>query len=274
LVSPDSVPSTIIVLVEAFADEDMEYAVLQPSLTEVYVPAVSQSGYTVFPPAELGSGRNGIRAAEAAIGERIESLRQIGKAMFPIQQVSAGGTSERWYMSVFSLVPVHQNTDNTSALIRGQFYNDPMTLIEMCYAASTGSRRVVMYNLGGSSYLLMAGVKQLSGISDILYGLAGGTGPSECRQIVNWAVEGIADFIIPPFIRTAGMANAARICGNGMTSGIVNGGVSTLLQILSPQNKDLTYSQINLPNIARPAGDDWNCYHWVSTPTMVLRTTS
>jgi hypothetical protein len=182
---------------------------------------------------------------------------------------SAAGA--RTILSPYNFTPVFQNTDNTQALVRAIYYNDPLTLIVSCYAAFTGSMRVQFWQQiadVGSNVKYGVGAITQSGTADIVTDEASGDAKTSSRQ---WFFgDEVVDISLPPFIQTAGLITAANYVGNTLTGNSQNGGTGTAVRVFTLGLPDEGGAYVT--NLAREGGDDFNCYHFVSTPLLVQRT--
>lgn len=275
LIAPDSVPSILPILIEIAGASDLEYMFPTNSRSEVYIPAVSQSGYGAFPSADLGTARSaGLRPAEVAVGEKVQSLRQIGKVLSFTSFANEPTWGARVLYSPFASMPVVQSTSNVTALTRGTVYGDQLNLIECCYAGLTGSKRVQVtrQSNGAAGALKFGAWVGVSSQTDPISVAAATDQNSLIRQVFDWTQEPYLDVNVPPYLTTAGMSQAATIVSAVVPAMPLGQQIGSSPVVVAATGLN-TSAWTTLVFIARQGGDDWNCYHWISTPPIVARTT-
>jgi hypothetical protein len=279
LVAPSSVPSAVSFIVEICAAADMEYAWMMSPPIELYAPAVVQADYEIFPLTRLGESvsSSSIRPAVAAMGEKAESLRQVAKVFTPLMWNGSPGVpgNATWDFQPFWINYVHQVTTNATTLTRGQFYGDNFSLITGCYAGTTGSVRVQAFQdvveFGPMFVGLTGGAQTPSRM--LSYGGNDFVNAKLFRTVFDPKSETYVDVNVPSFQVTAGRSVPALLFSDdavttyGPTApGAVYTGVTIRRYVVNQTGADFFYQ------FARQASDDWNCYHWVSTPTVVAIT--
>jgi len=277
LVAPSTVPSSISIIIEVAGAPDMEYAVPRVVNVEPYAPFSVQSSFLGYPPQTLGkTPRMDLRPAEVAIGEIISSFRQLAKVFSLGVPVSVPSWTTNYYYSFcpFTLAYVDQVTSNAGDLKRGDFYADVVDLISACYGISTGSMRsqfiVAINNTNQGTGWMQLGTDYVS-TPTTRAKITGpvGSNSGNFRTLMN-VTEGLVDVQVPPYLYTAGRVNANQM---------INSGVSKTMEGFSSHTTSVDIMQVypfdgNTTSIDghRQAGDDWNCYHWISTPCLVVKT--
>lgn len=281
LVAPSTVPSTISVIVEYKGGPDFEVA--DPNsdaagFMEPYVPAVAQSSYEDFGCHSLGTEpplNKLVSPAAVAIGEQIESLRQIVKMPFFRGSFLEGGllnsSGNIYYPYVHNTVG--QITSNSSALLRSaNVYCDYIDLISQMYTMTTGSLRLLV--APASEVNIMLDIRAASAdsppVQEVNYvSFPTISGVTSLRAIKYANKELIVDTILPPYQSTIGRS----VCGQmvGQPSNVYS------TQAYDPVTRYLRVTRADLTgNISvyymRQAADDWNAMGFISTVPMVART--
>jgi hypothetical protein len=291
LVAPSSVPTTVGIICEACADDDMQYAQPVNSIYEPYIPFVGQMArpfvnqmadpYVVTDCVDLGSTSSGHRkAVEIAIGEDFRSFRQLIKRFFTQQYltfsnrlIAAQGLLYYW---PFVLYPVTQKTNNGAALLRDYFTSDPINTLSCSYLFSSGGMRLMMKfakGVGDIPFTIEVGYD--AGTAAASQAAGGGTYTAStidnAKVVFCPSNEGVAEVQIPPYNNLL-----ARGCANQ----IVNGSYSILGSIPYQNANVLTIGNYNdlsgsySVTLARAGADDFHLHGWVSTVPLVSRNTA
>jgi len=273
LVAPNTVPSTITVLIEVAGGDDLEFAgPLNPQL-ETWVPFVTQSNRAsdlkAYPTFKLGKNlTSSIEPASVCIGEKFESLRQYWKIPY-ITPLTGGGliqplaTSKVQDHSPYLCSVVTQPTSISTALSRSYMYGDTIDLITSIYCFSTGSMRLI-FPEEATSATFMVGPMFNYMVQRIL--------TNSFVQVAQYAPlkwiscrigSELLDFIVPPYMQTY----ARPVVGN-----YFNNGSTSLVPDTTTCSKSVvriaTATTTNLYTQRQPA-DDMNCFSFVSIPSMV-----
>lgn len=284
LVVPSTCPSTVNIIIEVAGGGDFE--VERPTMEdtsgtwEPYIPAVAQSAdFEAFPCYPLGGSEKNAKAivpSTICIGERLESLRQLAKLVMPKVPVSAITWVANNYALVkpYSLSYVGQYTDNSTVLLRSSFYCDYIDLISAMYSMTTGNMRVLAIPGVFTEAYVGAGITAPPASNSFLSQAAPATSsPSLIRTFVNSQYERVLDFIVPAYQKTIGRSVANQFATDNVTNSQPTGinSVTTGLFWYTYGSSDASPRPYT---IVRQAADDWNCYGFISTVPMVLRTTA
>lgn len=169
LVAPSSVSSSVTILVEVSAAEDMEFA--QPSVpyyTPVcqYQPQMGKNTCEIVAESVGGSTENNNGASSrACIGERITSLRQIIKRFTAFKRYT--GTSYSATTTTMTFYPFMNNMGVLGSALATTLPTQPpdlLSIVSSCYALCRGGVRLKFINLSAanpkvmiSSYVASAG---------------------------------------------------------------------------------------------------------------------
>lgn len=285
LVSPDSVPSSVPMLIEVSAGDDFSFAfptmINQGTSIQAYAPAIIQTNVRQLECEELGSSYFTNKVLVESAGEKIVSLRSLFKrAMFFGSNYQA---NTRTYISLFDLSPVLQVTDNTTALIRSSWSNaiwsgDMLDFWSSCFLFSSGSMRFY-YTLDNpsSSY----GTAQFSifhynnepcpvnndGVAIVPWNIP--------VDIATSNIDGVYQYEVPSYTIGGVRNNVAQIVGPGTAMSLgnhkaLNGVSPTLLQMIIPAST----TTFNTGSFYRSIGDDFNLSRFTGIVPFVQNTDS
>jgi len=286
LQAPNTVASSVTVLVEIAGGDDFDVAVPQGDVYVPYVPLAvkAQSGYKVIECDDLGKSKlpSTIRIHETTVGEKIGSIRSLLKGISrecsystknPTTTIGVPATS---YITVYPFVlplPV-QTAAAAPYLNKSIFLPDRITLWSYCYLYSTGSVRFriepdVSFNSDAQIFLNNTGPQDLYS-TDLITNYA----------VKSWAnthsasgtIEGnIHDFVIPTFNHKLARVNASLIANTSTGNvGVINGasGVAMAFSVIAGSSPAYSAS------VSRSAGDDFALFGWLGTVPMVSRSTN
>jgi hypothetical protein len=282
LVAPSTVPTSIALLIEMAGGPDLEFArpYYDNFTYEPYAPAVSQAAeYSINPCVELGKiPPTNIRAAEVAIGEKLLALRQLVKLHKPLNPtgtITPQINGQQAY-EPFARLYVGQITDNTTALLRSMFSCDQIDLFSAMYTFETGSIRVQASSNLNTAATIWYGLQDIP-LPTLIYRIYTGfptTSMRYMRSFFSTLAETFLDVNVPPYQRTIGRATAGQLYSDNATSPLAMTGpdqVNTAVVWAIQGNTDTVARPYSL---SRQAGDDWNCYGFISTVPMVTTNTA
>jgi len=291
LVAPDSVSSTVPIIVEVAGAEDFECAVPSQSWHEPWVPAVAMSSYEVVPKTTLGTRSDNPIAAAATIGEKVTSFRQLLKRTQHIPLVSnpllslAVGNSSATCPVVFPTMttPVLQDPTlgNNSALVRSTHYNDLYGKLSPCYLFAVGGfnvrcadvNRTIGYKYAiqyGQNYTVNSGMQVQYPGTPVAAGTNTGNTYLATKVLADTDLSKGMDVTIPFYSRRLARITHNQFAGTADHGGSVNN--STAQGSSQPY---LMFAPVNAPadattwTVYRPIADDAGFSMWLGVPPMV-----
>jgi hypothetical protein len=219
LIAPDVVTSSISIICEIAADEDVEFAYPVGADYDAYVPAVAQSGYAAVPCFELGPRSKALdfTPSSVAIGEKITSFRQLLKRFYfgENKALVAMTTADcALYYPYFNTL-VSQITDNTTPLLRSTTGgNDNISLLSASYLFSSGGMRVLVRS-GGTGKITSIGMFNFDGATAITTTSAFTfQSVGSMRSLHDADVEPVIDVTTPMYHHAIARINAAQLLNN------------------------------------------------------------
>jgi len=275
LVAPNTVPSTISIVVEISGGPDFEVAVPLGNTLEPWVPFVTQSALSSSVVADLGSpsDKASLLPATMCIGEKIMSFRQLWK--LPVEMVGQAThnrtltvTSNKVsVISPFNNNCVVQNVSITGALARSAFFCDFYDLVSSMYTCVTGSMRVVandplryQWALGYAFNLFARGIINTDNHTANEY--------DNLKVYVDTTVEPI-DVTVPPYQKTMGRAVAAALNNEAGT-----GGFYPVFDFSTSVNLILAPYTTTTMTVRRMPADDANAWGFIGVPALVYKNQS
>jgi hypothetical protein len=274
LVAPDSVPSTISIIVEVAGMPDFE--VMQPIAwnAEPYALAIMQSDYQAYPCHNLGvaSGAGSLEPAKVSAGEKAESFRQLLK-LFRVSQLNSGGITSVAPGDLLNIAPylftiAMQITSNATPVVRSAYVCDTLTQITMLYSMCTGGVRVIAIPaVPTADSTFCVGLSPDNGATDVVTVATGDhqSYRANIRLPINYNIERYLDVQVPSYQLTVGRAVAGQIASTatGATFSLTwSQAVKTSLWASAYANNDSTTHNFT---VARQAADDYNCFGYLST---------
>lgn len=259
LMAPSTVPSSVNILVEKAAMDDIEYAgpfrgfYTQDTWPEPYVQF--QSGSVTL---GQGSTHADIFPIES-FGERVVSLRALLKRFSTFYRKSSGGFNSI-DIYPFEFFPTAQTGSLAGPLVRGVATSDMINYFQPLYALSSGGMRFT------------ATLDKFSGVSNWgLYGVVNtptdviGTGgsalivPQTPVQAVGHSVEGTVTIEVPQYTlfgqRSIGQLVSSSAAAYSPTPNYLEGGSFYLLRGSFPAAVD---TAVNSLTIQRAVADDFS----------------
>jgi hypothetical protein len=279
LIAPNVVDSSISILCEVAADEDIEFAYPIGADLDAYVPAVQQSGYAAVDCFELGprSKAPDFTPSSVAIGEKVTSFRQILKRFYygSNKALVAMTTADcALYYPFFNTV-VTQITDNTTPLLRSTTGgNDMISLLAPSFLFSSGGMRVLVRS-GGAGRVTSIGMFSYDGATAITTTSDFGFQPvGAMRSLHDSSVEPVIDVVLPMYHHTIARINAAQLLNNvgGTFSPSSDTFESSTLYLIA---KELDSPAASVPKYEffRMFTDDTSMSGWYGVVPIVGRTT-
>lgn len=284
LVAPNTVPSSITVLTEVAGADDLEFAFPIAPTMEPWVPAVTQSGFAAESQSGFSSptatkcqtvvlgpstSNSPTSAAEIAIGEKIESLRQFTRAVAPIVGVTLPttqvinftvGATDIVYIRPFSRSIVTQPTSNITAVSRNSRFATLIDLIACCYALETGSMRLA-FRSTAETWVGLAQSSAAFWSNASTPGLNTSTARTWSPPMATSGVP--SDYIVPSYQLTAGRAVAQNYLNSGSTPVQSTSSLKTAVQLV----RFVVGGATDMYFVA--GADDFNCWNFVSCPALI-----
>ncbi len=276
LVCPNSVPSSIVILVEACSGPDMEWMGYSPIDYEPWVPVTTQSAYRSEKTYSLGSVDkvDPTFASSVAAGEKPESLRQLIKIFTPDVLANGTITVTMTQNNMIKIQPyyhqvVTQATSNTTPLNRGRFIANELDCVSSLYACETGSVRVFALQPNNGDWLNWLFASRTTSTSgDILQSLIPNVSElKDIRAPLQVSRGDPAEIQSPPYQIGIGRAVCQNWTSTGAPalnpSGANRNGVG-IYTLGTSVDSHVIFSRV--------ASDDYNCWNFISVPAMVTNT--
>jgi hypothetical protein len=283
LIAPSSVSNSVTILIEVAGAPDLEFAVPMGQDYDVFCPATTQSGYSLFKCADMGSDSSSILPSSVAVGEKVQSIRQLLKRLQYSISVNGipnatAGTSLQIFP--FTLNPAMQFNTNTSNIYRGAYHTDMFTKFSMCYALSSGGVRIVAYPLKPTvtnpiSHVFMDVLPTLTTPNDTSQYVTNNVPNNPTFTPINTNVDGFINVQIPSYNRMVARPTCVQLVNvydgtywNTQPS-LVQG--ANWLQ-LTIQAQDYSSTSTDSYQWYRSAADDFNLSMWCGTVPILATT--
>lgn len=271
LVAPSTVSSTVPIIVEVSGAPDLEFAIPANINYEPYAPVVPMSGYSINPPISLGSASGDHnKPAAIAVGEKINSFRQLLRKFRPIDETSfvyvAGQTL---VIRPFLTALVTQTVSNVGPLTRGESYADDYALVSQCYGIASGGMVIRVGPLvQGSSYAVKLN-EDVTSSAFMNYTNSRFT-PGGMRLLSFSSVEGVLDYVVPAYNRLLGrQVHKQAVCGAVFTQSTSAGTNGLRLEIQNQSNN----GSYEFGTLSRSIAEDANLGYFLGVPPLVLTST-
>lgn len=279
LIAPNVVDSSITLLCEVAADEDIEFAYPIGADFDAYVPAIQQSGYAAVACYELGprSKAPDYTPSSVAIGEKVTSFRSILKRFYygsnTPDVVMALVDCARYYP--FYNTVVMQNVDNTTPLLRSPTgANDMISLLSASYLFSSGGMRVLVRS-GGAGRITSLGMFNYDGATEVTSATNWFAQPvGVMRSLHDSKVEPVIDVTVPMYHHTIARVNAAQLL-NG-----ASGSFTPSTDVSGTSSLYVIAREVDSPDDSTPAfeffrmfTDDTSLSGWYGVVPIVARST-
>jgi hypothetical protein len=170
LVAPTSVSSSVQILVEVAGAPDLEFALPANTSRSAFIPFatqcgdrlkledvelestpetnVFQAGYLKHDCVELGTSSEDLQASAVAIGEKVESFRQLVKRVQTLYPSSGsyaqGAAGNNFIYFPYSLNPILETVSSGGALVSNVYNPDLITNLSMMYVFINGGMRLFL----------------------------------------------------------------------------------------------------------------------------------
>lgn len=279
LVAPATVSSSVEVLVEVAAAEDIQFACPVNWQVEPYCPSTAQSGesYTQVSCFDLGpkTRKPNYRLAVETTGEVVKSVRQLIKRNWnlatPFNVV--GGTAQIQIFP-YAQAPVTQLATSGGALSRDRIKADPIALWSFAYVFTYGSLRYTIrppgeLSFGGIPQRMNLQTRAQPGGSTLTAWYAGGGfDPTAYCTYNNYDIEGTAEITVPNWNGTIGRSNVSHMINTAAGLGMSEPSANCTNIVLGDSTAVQNYYVI----ASRSAGDDYGMGLFVGVPPVVSYT--
>jgi hypothetical protein len=146
LIAPDTVPQSVIISVEAFACDDLEFAVPQEN-TASSLLIVPESECDIITAANGAvQVRRSLAPAAHCIGEKILSVRSLMKRATFLYNKTQRDANSDWSSVIIHPWFLWSTSKTAAAINRGDFRSDNLSLLVAPFALFRGSMRVKILN--------------------------------------------------------------------------------------------------------------------------------
>lgn len=281
LQAPNTVSSSVTLLVEACGGEDMEFAYPRSKDISPYIPLaiVNQSGYKAIECDDLGT-TPGISVAPSlmTIGEKLVSLRSILKATAPLLTIDP---TQNFAKVALNTVPriaafvytVKRQTAGVAPYFTGGnplYKPDRISVWGPCYLYQTGSMRVLVSTDAPHNFLGALTFVD-SGVTDIRQDFSAGyphLNIGSSSHLGSKTIDGdVNDFLVPCYNAKLARVSPAHTVAPGLPQpDQVAFGSSVCLVILPVVPGDVQPFSVN---VGRSGGDDFSLSGWIGTVPMI-----
>jgi hypothetical protein len=146
LVAPSSVSSSISILLEVGGNSDLEFAVPAGEDWDVFIPPVVQSGFSVFPCSDMGTDSSSLIPSSVAIGEKVESIRQLLKRVDwrkPVTTIPTATAGQTLKVYPFMINNTMQFGSAVGNIYKGSYHTDNYSKWSLCYSLASGGVRLL-----------------------------------------------------------------------------------------------------------------------------------
>nr|WPR18004.1 MAG: capsid protein [Chemarfal virus 29] len=283
LVAPSSVDSTVPILVEVAAAEDMKFQFPMELAYRPWCPTVVQSGNdqvnevnteTVFvPPRILGD-----QALACTFGEQVEDILVLARRFCanPGPSVATAARTDNVPLLVWPFLynVTTQASAAPNALNIDTFKTDLLTKISVCYAMSTGSVRILCepWEVDGDD-IIYIGMYNNVAPTALAKSYAATSAITQADRIPwNPHVDGMYDVTVPAYQKILGRPTALQLVNS----------VDTTFSPTKARGSNVTFVSYFARNTAstnafnyywhRVAGEDYGLHYWVGTVPQVVET--
>jgi hypothetical protein len=280
LIAPSSVSNSIAILIEVAGAPDLEFAVPMGQDYDVFLPATTQSGYSLFKCADMGSDSSSIVPSSVAIGEKVESVRQLLKRVqfsLPTNGIPRASAGTSLQIFPYTLNPTMQFGTNTANIYRGAYHTDMFTKFSMCYALSSGGVRITAQPFAPSttnpvSYVFMDVLPSLTTPQDTSQYVVNNVPNNPTFIPVNTSVDGFINVQVPSYNRMVARPTCLQLVNTydatywNAQPTLLQGANWLQLTIMAQDNNS---SSTDTYQWYRSAADDFNLSMWCGTVPII-----
>jgi hypothetical protein len=232
----------------------------------------------------MGSDSSSILPSSVAVGEKVQSVRQLLKRLQysqPVNGIPTASAGTSLQIFPFTLNPAMQFNNSTTDIYRGAYHTDMFTKFSMCYALSSGGVRIVAYPLKPTvtnpiSHVFLDVLPTLTTPVDTSQYVPNNVPNNPTFTPINTNVDGFINVQVPSYNRMVARPTCSQLVNTyDPTFWIYQ---PSLLQganwlQLTIQAQDYSSTSTDSYQWYRSAADDFNLSMWCGTVPILATTT-